>query len=164
MASGSIQVGENGLVSVGDSEKLMSEIETLRNQLMTVTNERDKLAHDRKQWMARVQNDNQHLAGMLRNVRDAKVRLVEEMDAVQVEKGKYRSLQLQLQNNELKSTMYPLDDEDCVISEARRPLISTQPRQEEAARIHTKLTALVTKVHENVIKLNEIKITKNSLV
>ena len=124
LAEGTITVNENGLVSTAEQEKLMNEINTLRKQLSDVTGERDKLLNDRNQWMSRIKGDNQHLASMLRNVRDAKVRLVEEMDAVQTEKSKYRSLQLQARSESIKSTMYPLDDDECVISEQRRPLMS----------------------------------------
>ena len=156
LGDGAIVVNENGMVSTAEQEKLMDEIVKLRKQLQSASTERDRLASDRKQWMSRIQGDNHHLASMLRNVRDAKQRLVVEMDAVQAEKGKYRSMQLQLQNNDLKSAMYPLDNEDCVISEARRSLLNPPSRQEEAERLHGKLTALVSQVHENVMQLNEM--------
>ena len=137
-----------------DDPRVIQEIAGLREKVSSLTKERDTLAAEKQLWMSRVQKDNMRLAAMLRNVRDAKKRLVDEMDGVQTEKAKLKSMQLLLQSNELKSSTYPLGDEDCIIGPARRELMSPQSRKESAQMLHETLLSLVSKTHANAVDVN----------
>jgi len=146
--------GDDSVKLAVDDPLVVERINGLTAQVAELTRERDWLNKERLLWLSRVEADNTRLASMLRNVRDAKKRLIEEMDSVQAEKGKLKSLQLQLQHNELKSTTYPLSEDDCVIGAARRELMAPQSRQDAAKALHERLLAMVSKVHSNFVEIN----------
>ena len=139
-----------------DDPQVVEMIAKLRAEVAEVTKERDWLNKERQLWMTRIETDNTRLASMLRNIRDAKKRLIDEMDSVQAEKAKLKSMQLQLQHNELKSTTYPLSEEDCVIGAQRRELMAPQSRQEAAKALHERLLSLVSKTHANMADVNTL--------
>ena len=139
-----------------DDPRVVEEINGLKTQVAALTKERDWLAKERTLWLSRIESDNARLAIMLRNVRDAKKRLIDEMDSVQAEKAKLKSMQMQLLNNELKKTSYPLGEEDCVIGPARRELMTSQTRKDGAQQLHDKLFTLVSRTHANYAEINEL--------
>jgi len=148
--------GDGATMLAVDDPQVVEMIAKLRAEVAEVTKERDWLNKERQLWMTRIETDNTRLASMLRNVRDAKKRLIDEMDSVQAEKAKLKSMQLQLQHNELKSTTYPLSEEDCVIGAHRRELMAPQSRQDAAKALHERLLSLVSKTHANMADVNTL--------
>ncbi len=121
------------------------EHEHLQRQLMEVTAERDALKMDRETWLDRLKADNVKLAGMLKHVKDLKVKLVHAVDEAITEKMALRSMKVDYLNTSLEN--YLLGD-DCSVSESRRALLPLM-QKEAAQKFCSKLMGLTATCRAN---------------
>ena len=137
-----------------ESARLSAEVATLEKKVMKLTDENEKLRSEKKSWLTRLQADNRKLGQMYQDVDETKRRLIREIDNIQTEKARLKSLQLPVYENAIDSLL-----KSSRLAPSGRKMLPVEKRA-QAADLFEKLTQLVAQCRENQAEVLQVVSTK----
>ena len=133
-----------------ESARLSAEVATLEKKVIKLTEENEKLRSEKKSWLTRLQADNRKLGQMYQDVDETKRRLIREIDNIQTEKARLKSLQLPVYENAIDSLL-----KSSRLAPSGRKMLPVEKRA-QAAVLFEKLTQLVAQCRENQAEVLQV--------
>ena len=134
---------------------ISSDVVILQEELLNVKAERDELLMEKSFWLSKFQSDNANLLRILISTRDVKTKMLQEIDSLEKEKDRMKSLQL----DGVEASLLDRVLDNSPLAEANRGTLPAHLRG-RADELHKTLTTLATKCRSNQLELFEMVITK----
>lgn len=123
---------------------------SLLEELQSVKSERDELLMEKSFWLSKFQSDNAGLLKVLNHAKEVKVKVLQEIDSLEKEKDRLRSIQL----DGVESSVLERVLDNSPLAETNRTTLPAHLRG-KADELHKTLVTLATKCRSNQLQIFE---------
>jgi hypothetical protein len=127
----------------------------VKEELLQVKAERDELLLEKSFWLSKFQSDNAKLLQILISTREVKTKMLQEIDSLEKEKDRLRSLQM----DGLDSSLLDRVLDNSPLAEANRTTLPAHLRG-RADELHKTVNTLATKCRANQLEVFEMVVSK----